>query len=109
MFSMKDDVVDRLRELVDVLPVERGDVLRVQELDDLAREVVALVLELLDLCLAHLALRERAEARTSTWAPRPARLAGGGEQVVELRRPRDERQPHARGTVTEPAACGGVG
>ena len=84
VLDVVDDVVDRLGELVDVLAVERGDVLGVQELDDLPGQVVAVVLELLDVGLADVVLgiglgtgASALRAVASTFSPRC-------EQVVEL-------------------------
>ena len=79
-----DDVVDRLRELVDVLPVERGDVLRVQELDDLAVRSSPLFSSSLTCAWR----TSNAPARVRRPGARPRARFGGGEQVVELRGPR---------------------
>src|SRR5439155_5551916 len=56
-----DHVVDRTGEREEVVAVEGRDVLRVDQADQFARHAVALVLELLDLVLAHRGARELAE------------------------------------------------
>ena len=80
LVDVVDDVVDRGREPVDVLAVERRDVLRVQELDDLARDAVALVLELLDLRASRTSLSDcsrsgccASRATSSTFSPARAK------------------------------------
>ena len=63
LLDVVDDVVDRRRELEDVLAVERRHVLGVQELDEVARDPVALVLGRLHVRLGDRGVRELAEAR----------------------------------------------
>ena len=92
-----DDVVDHLREPVDVLPVERGDVLRVEQDDDLPGQLVALILELLHLLVVDARLRELTEALLGQSRRREQVLPRAREEVVELRRLGDEGQPHVRG------------
>ena len=79
---------------VDVLAVERRDVLRVQQLDDLARDSVALVLARLDLALAHLAVRNLLEAALREPGDLEHVLARPREQVVERGRPRGQCKAH---------------
>src|SRR4029453_1597182 len=94
MLDVVDDVVDLLCGLVDVLAVERGDVLGVEQLDDLPREVVALGLQPLHFHLLDLRLRPSAEARLRQARSLERVLPGGREEVVELGGPWDERQLH---------------
>jgi uncharacterized protein YjeT (DUF2065 family) len=84
LFDVVDDVVERGGERVDVLPVERRDVLRVQQLDQLVRQAVALVLEGFYLVMANGAARKVAEALLD--APRGLQrvVAGLTEEGVEL-------------------------
>ena len=94
LVDVVDDVVDRARQLVDVLAVERRDVLRVQELDQLVRQPIALVLPLLHILLRNIGVRELAEPlldearRLERVRPCP------GEEVVELARARNQSQAH---------------
>ena len=90
-----DDVVDARGELVDVLAVERGDVLRVQELDQVVRDRVALVLGLL-----HVRVRDRRvgilpEALLDAPPGLEGVRTGPREEVVELGRPWNQGEPQA--------------
>jgi hypothetical protein len=91
-----DEVVDHLREPVDVLPVEGRDVLGVEQGDDLPGQLVALVLELLHLLVVDARLRELTKALLGQARRRQQVLSRAREEVVELRRLGNEGQPHVR-------------
>ena len=85
-----DHVVDRTGEREEVVAVEGRDVLRVDQADQFARHAVALVLELLDLVLAHRGARELAETDLRLPRDLERRRGRAREQHVELVRPRAE-------------------
>src|SRR4029453_16447141 len=89
-----DDVIDRLRQVVDVLPVEGSDVLRVEQLQGLAREIVAAGFERLDLRLAHGVLRKLGEAALDEPRRLEQVLTSLREQVVEGGGLGNECEPH---------------
>ena len=59
------DVVERARELVHVVTVERRHERAVEQRDDLVGEPVAMVLELLDVAAQRVVLGNRSRRRTS--------------------------------------------
>src|SRR5919198_1525072 len=91
LVDVVDDVVDRGRELVDVLAVERGHLLRVQEVDDVVRDAVARVLDLVDVRLRDRRVRVLAEANLGLLRRVEGVRSRLCEQVVKLCGPRDER------------------
>src|SRR5213592_324360 len=86
-----DDVVDRLRQVVDVLAVEGGYVLSVEQLEGLARQLVPAGLERLDLGLADDVPWKLREAPLDEPRRLEQVVARTSEQVVERGRFRDER------------------
>ena len=96
LLDVIDDVVDLDREHVDVVAVERGQVLRVEELDQVARDAVASGLRGLDLLLGDARVRVLTEAALDEPRDLEGVLAGPGEEDEELARLRRERQAHGR-------------
>ena len=79
------------RQLVDVLAVERRNVLRVQQLDDLVGDAVAGVLDFLDFGLRHRRVRILPEADLRLLRGLERVFARSCEQFVKLGWSRDER------------------
>ncbi len=92
------DVVEHRRELVHVVAIERRHERAVQQVDHLARQPVALVLELAD--VGQLALGVRPILEQLDEQPRDvARVGGGlGEQVEEAALLRGQAERHRRGS-----------
>ena len=82
-----DDVVDRGRKLVDVLAVERRDVLRVQELDQVACDRVTLVLGFLHVRLGDRRVGILPEAPLDEAPGLEGVRTRSREEVVELASP----------------------
>src|SRR4029453_15741815 len=99
LFDVVDDVVDGGCEREDVLAVERCHVLRVQELDEVARDPVAFVLDCLDVRLRDRGVRKFAEADLGLLRRHECVGAGFCEQLVKLCGARNQAESH------EPAAC----
>ena len=102
-----DDVIDHLRQVVDVLAVEGSDVLRVEQLERLAGELVATGLERLDVRLPHGVLRKLGEAALDEPRGLEQVLARAREQVVERCRLGNECEPHCGGNLTTNRAARG--
>ena len=94
LLDVVDDVVELGRELVDVLAVERRHVLRVQQRDQLARDLVAGRLGRLHVRLGDRGVGVLAEACLGLPGSLERVRAGAGEEVVELGRTGDEAQAH---------------
>ena len=88
---MVADVVDRTGEVVDVVAVERGHERPVQEVDELARHAVALVLRLLDLAQEVLVRREVVEEPDEELRDADGVLRRTREESEELPLLRNER------------------
>src|SRR5437660_1456866 len=91
LLDVVDDVVDGLRQVIDVLAVEGRHVLGVEELEDIGGQTVALVLELLDARMRHRDVWRLAEADLGQASRLMRGSSGGGKQVVELCRAGNER------------------
>ena len=93
-------VVERPGQRVDVLAVERRDEGAVQALDDLVGQVVALVLDLLD--LVRLVPDRRSGASISSSSPAPCRICSAmrHEIVVEPLFARDQSERHSTSSMT---------
>src|SRR6188472_2614869 len=95
LLDVVDDVVDRRREPVDVLAVERRPVLRCQELAQVVRDRVAGVLELPDLGLRHRRVRKLTEPDLGLLRDGERVRSRSREEAVELVGARGERELHA--------------
>ena len=96
LLEVVDDVVDLGRELEDVLAVEGGDVLRVEEGDQLARDHVAGLFLRLHLLLRNARVRVLTEAALDEPRGLEGVLAGPGEELEELLGTRGEADLHGR-------------
>ena len=96
LLELVDHVVDLDREHEDVVAVEGRQVLGVEELDEIARDPVALRLGGFDLLLGDARVRVLTEAAIDEPRDLERVLAGLGEEHEELARPRRERQAHGR-------------
>ena len=96
LLELVDDVVDLDREHVDVVAVERRQVLRVEQLDEIVRDAVADGLRRLHLLLRDARVRVLTEAAVDEPRDLERVLAGLGEEHEELARLRRQRQAHGR-------------
>jgi hypothetical protein len=80
LLDVVDDVVERGREFVDVRAVERGDVLRVEQLDQVVRDRVAGRLAGLDVRLGDGRVRILAETQLGPGCGLQGVRAGAGEE-----------------------------
>src|SRR5438132_8547467 len=108
------DVVDRTREVVDVVAVERRHERPVQQVDELARHTIALVLRFLDLPQEVAVGRKFVEQAAELLRDADGVRRRAGEQPEELAILRDERDPShaaaesARPVTTSSHECGRV-
>ena len=91
LVDVVDDVVDCGGKRVDVLAVERRHILRVEELDDVVRDLVAGMLDSLQVSLGDRSVGVLPEADLRLPGCFQGVLPRAREEVVELRWPGDER------------------
>ena len=100
LLEVVDDVVDLGRELVDVLAVERRQVLRVEQDDEIAGDAVARRLGRLHLLLRDAGVRMLAEAALDEARDLERVLARAREEHEEFGRPGGEGDLHRTRTLT---------
>jgi hypothetical protein len=100
LVDVVDDIVQRGGEREDVFPVERGDVLGIEELDQIARDPVAFVLDRFHVRLSHGRVRVLPEARLRFSRRFERVVACFYEQVVEGARAGNEVELHGGGMLT---------
>src|ERR671936_828966 len=98
------DVVDRAREVVDVVAVERRDERAVEQIDELARDTVSLVLEVLDLAQEIAVRRKLVDEATQELRDPDGVRRRVREEAEELTVLWDERDPRHEGrSLPEPS------